>query len=124
MKTIKELIGTPFNQLDCFGLVRKCYELEQGIIIPPAKAPHDRAGMVFNEFLFEVAHNWHRCELKAGVCVAMRYNLAHPRLVTHFGYMIDKEYILHTTAQTGAILQRLSELKSLVYGFYEYKVQQ
>lgn len=41
------------------------------------------------EFLSEIASNWVRCELKAGVCVAMRYDLAHPRLVTHFGYMID-----------------------------------
>ena len=41
--TIRDLIGTPFPQMDCFALVRKCYEIEHGVIIPPARAPHDRA---------------------------------------------------------------------------------
>lgn len=116
-----ELIGTPFSELDCFALVRECYRLEHGIIIPPARAPHDRAGMVFGEFLAEIATNWQECALRAGVGVAMRYDLAHPRLVTHFGYMVRDDLVLHTTSKTGAIIQRLSELSGLVAGYYDYK---
>ena len=36
--TIRDLIGAPFEEMDCFALVRKCYEIERGVIIPPARA--------------------------------------------------------------------------------------
>jgi hypothetical protein len=116
-----DLIGTPFEDMDCFALVRKCYEIECGIIIPPAKAPHDRAKMVFNEFLEEISKHWHKVERRKGVCVALRYDVNHPKIVTHFGYMIDESRILHTTKNTGAIIERFHVLENLVEGFYDYE---
>ena len=118
---IRDLIGTPFSQMDCFALVRKCYEIERGVIIPPAKAPHDRAKMVFAEFLAEISKRWRRVEKKSGVCVALRYDAAHPKIVTHFGYMIDENHIIHTTAQTGAIIEPLKNYENLVEGYYDYE---
>lgn len=119
---IRDLIGTPFNDLDCFALVRKCYELDKGIIIPPAKSPHDRARMVFKEFIREISNNWHRVEKQKGVCVALRYDINHPTIVTHFGYMIDSNRFIHTTAQTGAIIEHIDNYKNLVEGYYDYHV--
>ncbi|WP_295148293.1 hypothetical protein [uncultured Campylobacter sp.] len=119
--TIRDLIGTPFPQMDCFALVRKCYEIEHGVIIPPARAPHDRAKMVFNEFLEEISKHWHRVEKRKGVCVALRYDMNHPKIVTHFGYMIDENHILHTTTDTGAIIEPLSNYEKLAEGYYDYK---
>ena len=108
--TIRDLIGTPFPQMDCFALVRKCYEIEHGVIIPPARAPHDRAKMVFGEFLEEISKHWHRVEKRKGVCVALRYDINHPKI-----------HILHTTTDTGAIIEPLSNYEKLAEGYYDYK---
>nr|DAP00351.1 MAG TPA: NlpC/P60 family [Caudoviricetes sp.] len=117
---IRDLIGTPFSQMDCFALVRKCYEIERGIIIPPARAPHDRVKMIFAEFLDEISKHWRRTEKKSGVCAALRYDTTHPKIVTHFGYMIDENHIIHTTTQTGAIVEPLKNYEKLVEGYYDY----
>ncbi|MBE2985553.1 hypothetical protein CCAL12920_00695 [Campylobacter sp. RM12920] len=117
---LRDLIGVSFNELDCFALVRKAYEIERGVIIPPAKSKAERSGMVFNEFLKEISSNWRRVEKQKGVCVAIRYDINHPKIVTHFGYMVDENHILHTTKDTGAVIERFKNLEKLVEGFYEY----
>lgn len=119
--TIRDLIGAPFEEMDCFALVRKCYEIERGIIIPPARAPHDRAKLVFSEFLDEISKNWRKVEKRKGTCVALRYDINHPKIVTHFGYLIDEEHILHTTSQTGAIVERIANYEKLIEGYYDRK---
>lgn len=116
-----DLVGTPFNELNCFELVIKCYEIEQGIKIAPVRVPEDRMGMIFKHFLQEVNSNWQPCDQKAGVCVAMKFDASRPRLVTHFGYMISNDKVLHTTRETNAIIQDIELLRGLVYGFYDYK---
>lgn len=117
---MRSLIGTPFNGLDCFALVRKAYEYDKGIIIPPAKAKAERSSMVFAEFMHEISTNWQKVDRQKGVCVAIKYDTDHPNIVTHFGYMIDFNHILHTTKDTGAIIEPFRNLEKLVEGFYEY----
>ncbi|MDL0088165.1 hypothetical protein [Campylobacter gastrosuis] len=117
---LRDLVGTPFFELDCFALVRKAYEIDRGIIIPPAKAQAERSGAVFSEFLAEISTNWQRVERQKGVCVAIKYDTNHPKIVTHFGYMIDENHVLHTTKDTGAIVEPFRNLERLVEGFYEY----
>ena len=77
--------------------------------------------MVFSEFLAEISSNWHRVNRQKGVCVALRYDMAHPKIVTHFGYMIDENHLIHTTSQTGAIMENIKIYEKLVEGYYDYK---
>jgi len=119
--TIRDLIGAPFEEMDCFALVRKCYEIERGVIIPPARPPPDTAQIALRATLDEISKNWRKVEKRKGVCVALRYDINHPKIVTHFGYMIDENHILHTTSQTGAIVERLANYEKLIEGYYDRK---
>lgn len=118
---LTQLIGTPFDELDCFALVRKCYEMRKNIIIAPISVPPTQSAKVFSEFMAQISKNWHKTQRQSDVCVALKYDKAHPKIVTHFGYMVDFFHILHTTQNTGAIIERFENLHRLIEGYYDYK---
>lgn len=118
---MRELIGVPFEKLDCFALVREAYKVQKGIYIPQAKTHYSQSNKVFSEFIDEISKNWIEVPRQKGVCVALKYDLDHPKIVTHFGYMYDYDNILHTTLETGSIIESYKNLEKLVYGFYDYK---
>lgn len=118
---MRELIGIPFEKLDCFSLVREAYKVQKGIYIPEAKSHFLQSNRVFNEFIVEISKNWIEVPRQKSVCVALKYDIQHPKIVTHFGYMYDFEHILHTTLETGSIIEPYKNLEKMVYGFYDYK---
>ena len=117
---IKEFIGTPFETLDCYALVREIYKKEHGIELFNPNIKHDENVKIYHRFAYEISKHWKRCHPKSGAVVAIRYNMEHPRFVTHFGYCINEYKFIHTTKQTGAIVENLSNIQNLIEGFYEY----
>lgn len=117
---INDYIGTPFNDLDCYALVRAIYKTEHGIELLNPNIKHDENVKIYHKFAYEVAKHWVKCHPKKGAVVAIRYNMEHPRFVTHFGYCINEFSFIHTTKETGAIVEKLSNIKNLIEGFYEY----
>ena len=117
---INDYIGTPFEQLDCYALVREIYKTEHGINLLDPSLKYDDNVRIYHRFSYEVSKNWQRCQAKKGAVVAIRYNMQHPRFVTHFGYCINEFSFIHTTKETGAIVEKLSNIQNLIEGFYEY----
>ena len=118
---IKDYIGIPFKTLDCYALVREIYKNEHGIILPDPKIRFDETQKIYHKFAYEISKNWERCACQSGTVVALRYNPYHPKLVTHFGYVVDKHKFIHTLEETGAILDNLKNYTTRIEGFYKWK---
>lgn len=117
---INDYIGTPFEKLDCYALVREIYKTEHGISLLDPSLKYNDNVRIYHRFSYEVSKNWQRCQAKKGAVVAIRYNMEHPKFVTHFGYCINEFNLIHTTKETGAIVEKLSNIQNLIEGFYEY----
>lgn len=118
---IKDYIGKPFDELDCYALVRAIYKSEYNIEVPNHNIRHDESLKIYHRFAYEISKNWKQCQAKKGAVVAIRYNFNHPNIVTHFGYCIDDKRFIHTLKETGAIVENLSKYKNLIEGFYIWK---
>lgn len=119
--SITSIIGTPFEELDCYGLVREVYKTEKGIILPNPNIRHDENFKIFFKFSQEISKNWKKVDKEAGTVVAIRYCMEHPKIVTHFGYYLGDNKILHTLKGTGAIAEDISKYEKLIEGFYKYE---
>lgn len=119
--SITNIIGTPFEELDCYGLVREVYKTEKGIILPNPNIRHDENFKIFFKFSQEVSKNWKKVDKEAGTVVAIRYCMKHPNIVTHFGYYLGDNKILHTLKETGAIVEDINKYEKLIEGFYKYE---
>lgn len=118
---IKDYIGIPFKTLDCYALVREIYKNEHGILLPDPNIRFDENQKIYHKFAYEISKNWERCECESGAVIAIRYNPNHPKIVTHFGYVVDKYTFIHTLEETGAILDHLSHYTTRIEGFYRWK---
>ena len=93
---------------------------ENDNILTHIQGKYDENVKIYHRFSYEVSKHWKRCHAKKGAVVAIRYNMEHPKFVTHFGYCINEYKFIHTTKQTGAIVENLSNIQNLIEGFYEY----
>lgn len=119
--SITSIIGTPFEELDCYGLVREVYKTEKGIVLPNPNIRHDENFKIFFKFSQEISKNWKKVDKEAGTVVAIRYCMEHPKIVTHFGYYLGDNKILHTLKGTGAIVEDINKYEKLIEGFYKYE---
>lgn len=117
---IRDFIGIPFNELDCYALIRAIYAKEHGIILPDPNIRFDESQKIYHKFAYEISRNWERCECEKGSVVAICY--IHPRIVTHFGYVVDEHKFIHTLEETGAILDNLKDYKTRIEGYYRCKL--
>lgn len=119
-KRFGDLIGTPFeyggrgDTLDCYGLVMLLHR-EAGIELPDFKSPSDHAriaAMMALERDF-----WAECSPDPGAVVLFRIG----RHAAHVGVVIENDRFIHTWEQSnGVIIERLSDWKNRIVGFYEY----
>ena len=114
-------IGTPFEAMDCYALVRDIFLTQHDVILPNPNIAHDDNFRIFFNFTKEISKNWVKCPPKKGAVVALRYNMEHPRIVTHFGYCVDDKKFIHTLKETGAIMEDLSKYAHITEGFYAYE---
>lgn len=119
--SIAKYVGTPFEELDCYGLVREVYKNELNIELPNPNIRHDENFKIFFKFSQEISKNWKRTDRTLGAVVAIRYCMEHPKIVTHFGYYLGDNKILHTLKETGAIVEDISKYEKLIEGFYKYE---
>lgn len=117
---IADYIGVPFSKYDCYALVREIYKTEHGIILPDPSIRHDENFKIYHKFVKEISNNWVKCDKQKGAVVALRYNMQHPKIVTHFGYCIGGNRFIHTLKDTNAIVDDLSKYTNIIEGYYKY----
>ena len=114
-------IGLPFQQLDCFNLVKKIYKEVYNKDILDTSVKHYESDLINQSYLSEV-NNW--VEVKTpleGDIVAIRLDSNYPHLVTHFGVMINDKQMIHTTEKTNCVVENSTKYYKLVAGFYRHK---
>jgi cell wall-associated NlpC family hydrolase len=115
------LIGAPFvyggrgpTAFDCYGLIMEIYK-GQGVNLPDYASPKDQAAIsaIFGNQL----PLWEEVPRAPGTVALMRMG----RLISHCGYMLDNERMIHTIESTGGVtVQRLDVWGQRLIGFYKY----
>jgi cell wall-associated NlpC family hydrolase len=118
---LAEYIGMPFERMDCYALVRDIYKTQHNIELADPKIRFDENYKIFMNFALEVSKNWVTCKAQRGAVIALRYDINHPNIVTHFGYCIDDKRFIHTLKETGAIVEEIAKYKTMTEGFYSYE---
>ena len=75
-------------------------------------------------FLNEVSKNWIKIDKpEKGCVVAMSTEPKHPKLITHFGIMIDTKKMLHTLQKMNSHLMDIDNprVKTTIKGFYKWQ---
>lgn len=116
-----DYIGIPFEQMDCYALVRDIYKTQHNIDLVDPKIRFDENFKIFMNFALEISKNWVKTQPQRGAVIALKYDINHPSIVTHFGYCIDDKRFIHTLKETGAIVEDISKYKTMTEGFYSYE---
>lgn len=114
-----EFIGIPFEQKDCFQLTREVYKYIHNYDMIQTDIKHNESEKVYKAFMDE-STKWQKVEPQKGVIVAMSFDPKYPKIVTHFGVMIDNYRMIHTTEKTGSMVENISKYKGLIKGFYRH----
>lgn len=122
MVDVPNLIGIPFqfggrgpDTFDCYGLIMHLYREKHGIELPDYASPTDQA-MISAVFGSQLPL-WQKCPAGEGAVALIRLG----RLVSHCGYMLDDNHMLHTSqAAAGVSLQRLDHWRHRLIGCYRY----
>ena len=118
MYGVKELIGTPYEVLDCWGVVVEFYKRSMGTELKRYydEIPTDR----------EVTRNLiytHRGEFeevldrKYGDLITIKLF----GIESHVAVYLGEGLILHTSKHSGCIIERISKWEKLIVGFYRIK---
>ena len=105
-------IGLPFEQYDCYNLVKLIYKEVHNKDILDTNIKHYESKKINNQYQDE-SLNWLKVdEAKEGDIVAIRLDSNFPKIVTHFAYCINDKQILHTTEKTNCVVFSHNEIDS------------
>ena len=121
MNNYIKYIGLPFEKYDCFNLVKLIYKEVHNKDILDTNIKHYESEKINNQYEDE-SLNWLKVdEAKEGDIVAIRLDSNIPKIVTHFGVMINDKQMIHTTEKTNCVVENISKYYKLVAGFYRNK---
>jgi cell wall-associated NlpC family hydrolase len=116
------LIGVPFKyggrgpeHLDCYGLVKLCYEAEHKVELPEFRSPDEQA-----RILATIVGNlpmWEEVPAAPGRVVLFKIM----GILQHVGYILPGDSFIHTWERSGGVvIERLSAWKSRIAGCYRF----
>ena len=114
-------IGLSFNDYDCYNLVKLIYKEVYNKDILNTNVKHYESEKINNQYQDE-SLNWLKVdEAKEGDIVAIRLDSNIPKIVTHFGVMINNHQMIHTTKTTNCIIENIAKYHKLTSGIYRHK---
>lgn len=121
MSKYLKYIGLSFNDYDCYNLVKLIYKEVYNKDILDTNIKHYESEKINNQYEDE-SLNWLKVdEAKEGDIVAIRLDSNIPKIVTHFGVMINNHQMIHTTKATNCIIENIAKYHKLTSGIYRYK---
>lgn len=116
-----DYIGLPFNELDCYNLVKKIYKDKHNLDILNTHTKHNQSEKINQEYKDE-SLNWIKVDKPfKGCIVAIRLDSKFPKVVTHFGYALNEFKMIHTTEKTNCIIEDISKYSKLIDGYFIHK---
>jgi cell wall-associated NlpC family hydrolase len=114
--------GRTLKGCDCYGLVKLYYKNELGISIPDSNTCAKTPRRTLAVYLEQISKNWEETTAQKNAVVAMCLNVNHPKMVTHFGVMIDENTMLHTYENTNSHIISIDHItvKNQIKGFYKW----
>ena len=121
-------VGIPFKDressfefADCYGLVRLVYKHELGVNIPQPSSSAFASKGIMKEYLREISENWFSVDTPQPFdVVAMAHGPAHPRIIQHFGIVLNDTQLLHTLDKVGSHIVNISDYKHFIKGYYRH----
>lgn len=121
MDDFSDLIGVPFeyggrgpDRFDCYGLVMECARRE-GVSLPDFGFANDQA--LISAMMGATMPQWIETPKARGAIVLLRTG----RWVSHVGFMLDDDRMIHTWDKSGGVTtQRVEDWKQRIVGFYKY----
>jgi cell wall-associated NlpC family hydrolase len=99
---VDPLLGAPYEDYDCWGLVRTL--LKQGFALDIDRNPQKAA-----ESIVEV---WFRGDARNPLALSLPWDFwimaTRGTVSSHIGIVIDSQYFVHTRRKTGVVLERLT----------------
>jgi cell wall-associated NlpC family hydrolase len=123
-----DFIGIPFQNrassfigADCYGLVRLVYKEKLNIDVPQPISSAYASRHVEREYLKEISTNWYKVDIPQKYdVVAMAHDPMHPKIVQHFGIVIDETHMLHTLDNVGSHIVKILDYKHFIKGYYRH----
>lgn len=115
--------GRSFKGCDCYGLVMLWHKQELNISIPDVQVSATQPRRSLSAYLEEISKNWEITVPGKNAVVAMCLNEEHPKMVTHFGVMIDDKRMLHSYKSTNSHIVNIDDItiKNQIKGFYKWR---
>ncbi len=113
-----KLIGVPYSDKDCWGIVVDFYALVFGIRLQPyySQVPTDRK--VTEGLVYSARKDFHQVyDPKFGDIVLMKML----GFESHIGVYLGKGKLLHTQEKTGCVIDSMVKWEKIVIGFYRPK---
>jgi cell wall-associated NlpC family hydrolase len=115
--------GRTFKGADCYGILMLRFKEKHNIDLPEISATGKTPRKSFVEYLHQISKYWtEEKEFKEDYVIAMCSNENHPKMVTHFGIMIDNKTLLHTYegVQSHIININHPSIKNQIKGIYKW----
>lgn len=118
---LSDLVGVPFayggrgpDAYDCYGLVMECAR-RNGLDLPDFGFADNQA--LISAMMGATMPQWEQVDQAVGTVVLMRAG----RFVSHVGYVIGPNQMIHTWETAGGVcIERLSDWKQRIIGFFKY----
>ena len=114
--------GRTFAGCDCYGLVKLYYKNELNIDIPEVNTGAETPRRTLAVYLEQISKKWREATPQKNAVVAMCLNAEHPKMVTHFGVMLNNKTMLHSykNAHSHIISIDHPTVKNQIKGFYKW----
>ena len=115
--SFSNLIGTPYSQLDCWGVVREFYRIEFGITL---KKYYEETptGSEATKTVKAGTEDFVRVETpQFGDIITLKIN----GILGHVGVFLNGQQFLHTKSNTGCIVDKLPKWINSVEGYYRWQ---
>ena len=115
--SFSHLIGTPYSELDCWGIARKFY-LDVFNIQLYRYYEDTPKGQDAAELAIACSTDFTKVDYpQFGDIILLRLN----GLPSHVGIYLNRTQFLHTRETTGCIIDRLQKWKLTIEGFYRWQ---
>lgn len=117
MATYARLLGTPYSERDCYGIVADFYKLHFGIELKSYydEIPQNRD--IAQKLIYSSLGDFSRVEaekVEFGDLILIRlYGVD-----SHIGVYLGNGQMLHSTLHSGCVIDRIVRWKHLISGFY------
>lgn len=113
-----ELIGIPYSEKDCWGIVVDFYKLEFGIELKNYyDAPPNDIGKA-NKLIYSSMGDFEKVsDLKIGTILLISFK----GIESHIAVYVGEGKILHSYDPVGCVIEPISKWEKLITGYYRIK---